>query len=69
MSDLKEGDKFTIEGCGTGKNGQVVIGGINVKTNRKCKAVKLTSFVVKKVFTGEEIMKSIEADSDPAEAE
>ena len=43
---LKEGDTFTIEGCGKSKTGLDVISGRSVKSGRKCKAVTLTKFYV-----------------------
>lgn len=41
----KIGEKFTIEGFGFGSKGQTVIDGRNVATGRKCKVVKLTTYV------------------------
>lgn len=49
---IPEGMLFTIEGCGIGAKGQAVFGGYNVKTRRKCKAVRLTRFIAGKTVSG-----------------
>lgn len=43
---LKKGDNFTIEGYGYSKKGDLILGGINPKTNRKNKIVKPKIFTV-----------------------
>jgi hypothetical protein len=48
--DLKRGMLFTIAGFGVGSKGQTVIDGVNPKTGRKCKAVKLKVFKAGKVL-------------------
>jgi len=46
---MKKGDKFTVAGIGRGRKGQLIVDGINIKTKRKCKAIKRVVFTVKEV--------------------
>jgi hypothetical protein len=48
--EIKSGDRFTIEGWGRGAKGQWVIDGRNIATGRKCKAVRMTTYVVQKTI-------------------
>lgn len=48
------GDRFTIEGCGLGAKGQEVIDDFNPKTKRKCKCVRLRTYVFTGVIGGGE---------------
>ncbi len=54
-SPLKLGDIITIAGMGINARGQLVNNGINIKTGRKSKAVKIAMFKVTKLTLKKEV--------------